>query len=295
MGGRKKILILAVTVLVTVTIPTLAQARPRRLFPQGGHGGHGGHFGTAHRGFGGGWGGFFGFGVGGFYYPYAPVLFIGPGGFMPPYPAMMPPPMAQPGPLLPPPPMGMMPLQPALQPRPVTVKGSDQARAAQLITLGDRMFRAGNLKKAEDRYEQAVRAAPDLAAPRVRQAQIALARANYTEAANRLRDAETAEPGWIITAPDIQSLYGEPSEFSRTIGRIETHLQLNPDDRDAWLILGAEWFLSGRTAKAANVFKRLNDPARKPDNALAAFLDASNQAEIKAAKPDEPAKDGFAK
>ena len=43
------------------------------------------------------------------------------------------------------------------------------------------------------------------------------------------------------------------------------------------------------------MFKRLNDPARKPDIALAAFLDASNQAGEKPAKPDEPAKDGFEK
>ena len=69
--------------------------------------------------------------------------------------------------------------------------------------------------------------------------------------------------------------------------KLETHLQANPDDRDAWLVLGAEWFLSGRTTKAADVFRRLNDPNRKPDVALAAFLDASNQAELKAAKPPD--------
>jgi len=204
---------------------------------------------------------------------------------------MMPPVMARQGPLLPPPPPGVMPMQPPMKVRPANLKHGDPARAGQLITLGDRLFRANNLKKAEERYQQAVRAAPDLAAPRVRLAQIALARNNYTEAANRLRDAETAEPGWIVTAPDLQALYGEPSEFSRTVGRIETHLQTNPDDRDAWLVLGAQWFLSGRTAKAADVFKRLNDPARKPDIALAAFLDASNQAGEKSAKRDEPAKE----
>ena len=93
----------------------------------------------------------------------------------------------------------------------------DPVRAGQLVTLGDRLFRAGNLKKAEERYQQATRTAPDLAAPRICLAQVALARGNYTEAANRLREAETAEPGWIITAPDIQSIYGEPAEFSRSL------------------------------------------------------------------------------
>jgi hypothetical protein len=132
-----------------------------------------------------------------------------------------------------------------------------------------------------------MRTAPDLAAPRVRLAQIAIVRGNYSDAALRLREAETAEPGWIVNAPDIQSIFGEPTDFTRHIARLESHVQTHPDDRDAWLVLGAEWFLSGRTARAADVFKRLNDPARKSDVALAAFLDASNQAARRAERaPD---------
>jgi tetratricopeptide (TPR) repeat protein len=167
------------------------------------------------------------------------------------------------------------------------LKHGDPVRAGQLITVGDRLFRAGNLKKADERFQQAMRAAPDLAAPRARLAQVALARGNYTEAANRLREAETAEPGWIITAPDIQSIYGEPAEFARSVARLESYLQVHPDDRDGWLVLGAQWFLTGRTAKAADVFKRLDDPRRKPDVALAAFLAASNQAQSKRPGPPE--------
>ena len=106
-----------------------------------------------------------------------------------------------------------------------------------------------------------------------------------------MREAETAEPGWIITAPDIQSIYGEPADFNRTLAHLESYLQVHPDDRDAWLVLGAQWFLTGRTAKAADVFKRLNDPKRKPDVALAAFLDASNQAAEKPPRPPDPAPD----
>ena len=81
---------------------------------------------------------------------------------------------------------------------------------------------------------------------------------------DRLREAETAQPGWIVTAPDIQSLYGEPAEFAGHLARLESHLQVHPDDRDAWLVLGAEWYLSGRTARAADVFLRLNDPDASP-------------------------------
>jgi hypothetical protein len=282
--ARRKLFSLGVATLVTmIGIISLGAGHPALARQHGGgghHGGGGGGFGGGRgRGFGG-FGPFFGgFGVG-FPYFYPPVFVIGPGMFP------MPMPMGMPnGPLMPLPPPGI--LQPPLDAnaRPARVKNADPARSAQLLVIGDRLLRAGNLKKAEERYLQAMRAAPDLAAPRVRLALVAVARSNYSEAASRLREAETAEPGWIVTAPDIQAIFGEPTDFTRQIARLESHVQTHPEDRDAWLLLGAEWFLSGRTARAADVFKRLNDPARKSDVALAAFLDASNQ-KIRAAEQE---------
>jgi len=143
--------------------------------------------------------------------------------------------------------------------------------------VGDRLFRGDNLKKAEERYLQAVRQDPQSALPLVRLAQIAFVRERYSEACQRLREAETVEPGWIPKAPDLQALYGEPTEFGEHLARLETYLQVHPGDREAWLVLGAQWFLSGRTERAGDVFTRLSDPNRKPDVALAAFLEASRR------------------
>ncbi len=162
--------------------------------------------------------------------------------------------------------------QPAILPR-----RGDAARSAELAILGDRLFRAGNLPRAVERYEQAIKADPDKANPRVRLAQIAFVRGKYTEAANFLRDAQMAEPGWLLTAGDVQAVFPEPAEFAKHIADLEAHLQAEPNDRDAWLVLGAEWFLSGRTRKAADVFLRLSD--REPDSTLKAFLVATKQAE----------------
>jgi len=184
------------------------------------------------------------------------------------------------GPIAPPPPAGLV--DPAngnglankagQKPKP-----KDSTRAGQLVLMGDRLFRGSNIKKAEERYLQATRLDPRSAAPLVGLAQVALVRVQYAEAARRLREAETAQPGWIVTAADVQAIYGEPGDFARHLSRLESHLQVHPDDRDAWLVLGAEWYLSGRTARAADVFLRLNDPKRKPDIALSAFLHATNQ------------------
>ena len=152
-------------------------------------------------------------------------------------------------------------------------KRSDPARSNQLVTIGDRLFRAGNTRRAAERYEQAALADPNAAAPRIGLTQLALARGDYPEAAAHVRESLTAEPGWLIHAPDISATYGEPADFAAAIAKLESHVQAHPTDRDAWLVLGAQWYLSGQTGRAADVFLRLTD--RKADATLEAFLDAS--------------------
>jgi len=146
-------------------------------------------------------------------------------------------------------------------------------QAKQFVTLGNRLFRAGNLQRSTERFKQAARAQPQAAAPWVGLAQIALVRGNYSEAAAHFRRAQAAQPNWLINAPDVEAIYAEPADFGAVISRLETHLQAHPNDRDAWLVLGAQMYLSGRTRKAADIFARLND--RQPDPTLAAFLEAT--------------------
>lgn len=153
----------------------------------------------------------------------------------------------------------------------------DAAKSAQLVTVGDRLFRAGNLNRAAQRYEQALRADPDAAPPRVRMAQVAVVRGQYSDAAQHIRDAIAADPKWLANAPDIQTMYAEPADFTRQLSRLESRVVVEPSDRDAWLVLGAELYLSGQTRRASDVFVRLTD--RKPDQALAAFLDVTTPRE----------------
>ncbi|WZO99130.1 tetratricopeptide repeat protein [Isosphaeraceae bacterium EP7] len=153
----------------------------------------------------------------------------------------------------------------------------DFARAEQFVTLGDRHFRMGSTKRASERYEQAARANPSSAEPRVRLAQLAFVRGKYSEAADRVREALTTDPGWLLTAPDIRRIYGEPGDFHKPIAALESHLQAEPGDRDGWFLLGAQLYLSGETRKAGDIFLRLTD--RKADPSLAAFLDATRKQE----------------
>ncbi|MDX2037925.1 MAG: tetratricopeptide repeat protein [Isosphaeraceae bacterium] len=207
-----------------------------------------------------------------------PVLFPVPVGIYPPGPGPFSPGPYGSGLLLPPPDRFM---EPRPAPAPAVRRAPPRpspAKRSELVTLGDRLFRAKNLKRAEERYVQAVRADPNSAAPYVRLALIELERGNHARAADHFRSAQAAEPGWLLDSGDVQAVYAEPEDFAAVIRRLETWVQGHPDDRDAWLALGAELYLSGRVARAHDIFLRLSD--RKTDETITAFLDASTPTEI---------------
>lgn len=161
---------------------------------------------------------------------------------------------------------------------PVSVRRANPSRADELIEVGDRAFRAGNYRRAEDRYHLAAKANDGSPWPSVRLSQVAVVRGDYNKAAGYLRDAvaSTEGSGWLIDAPDLQSMFGEPGDFSKQIAHLESHLQTHPNDRNAWFVLGVENYFSGRPRIASDAFLRLTDKA--PDEALTAFLDASTVA-----------------
>ena len=224
------------------------------------HPGVGGPFPNINRGFGA--RGPFVLGVGGVFLPtYIPVPVPVPVAIVPPGGGGL----MLPAPTLPAAGLAPVPARPKVRVEPT--------KADTYVTLGDNLFRAGNTHRAEQRYLQALQANPLSAKPRVRLAQLALVRGDYEDAAEQLRAAMSAEPGWLVNATDVQALFAEPGDFAKALAKLESHLQATPTDRDGWLVLGAEWYLSGRTRQAADVFTRLND--RKPDATLSAFLDAT--------------------
>lgn len=192
------------------------------------------------------------------------------------------PPSMGPGGLLLPSPSTIPAPQPA-PPAPRPVARPNPAKRSDLVTIGDRLFRAKNLKRAEDRYIQALKADPNSAAPYLRLALLSIERGNYAEAAERIRSAQAAEPRYLLEAEDIQTVYAEPTDFGKTLAKLEAHVQAHPNDRDAWLALGAELYLSGRVKRAHDIFLRLSD--RKLDDTLSAFLDASAPTEEPGVEP----------
>lgn len=216
---------------------------------------------------------YYGYGVGGAYV-YSPPLVVFTPGFTPFLAPAFPQGLAMGGMggglNLPAPPPGLVDLAPVPRPRP-----TNPAKAKELTEIGDRSFRAHNIKRAEDKYKLALKADPTSPTPHVHLAQVSIARGNYAAAADHLRDAVTVagDGTWLVNFADIQAIFGEPADFARQVGRLETHLQANPNDREAWFVLGAETYLSGRSRQAFDIFQRLTD--RRADEALTAFMDAS--------------------
>lgn len=154
MPGRK-MLCLGVTVL-SLLIADVSRAQHGHMHGAGSHYGYGA---GASVGAVGGYPGFYAipyFAVGPFgMYGYYPGIWTGGFGNAP-FGSMLPAPMPMRGPVIasPPPRLGGQRPQGANKPARAP---SDPARANQSITVGDRLFRAGNLKKAEERYQQALR------------------------------------------------------------------------------------------------------------------------------------------
>ncbi len=220
------------------------------------------------------------------YSPYGPYVYspplvvIGPGGLPPVMPILQQ--QAVPmigqgggGLMLPMPPAELFDPNPASAPvaRP---RRPNANRMRELVEIGDRSFRGGNIRRAEERFLLAIKADPTSPLPHIHVAQVSIVRGDYAAAAKSFRAAIASPegPGWLLTAPDIQRIFAEPADFARRLGKLESHLQAHPTDRDAWFVLGAEWYLSGRTQQAADAFQRIAD--RKPDEALSAFIDASS-------------------
>ena len=228
-------------------------------------------------------------GGGGFFFGVSPVLVMGPGSFLPPMAWMGPTFLPARAPLMPPPPPGFLGPNGGIAGNKAKAKPSDPVRSGQLTTLGDRLFRAGNLKKAEERYLQAMRVAPTWPHRVSGWLRSPLRGATTPTQPTRLREAETAEPGWIVNAPDIQTIYGEPTEFARQFGAARD-LSCRPIPTTA--MDGWSWepncFSRVERQRPPTSSRGSTIPNRKSDVALAAFLDASNQAAQQPGKAPEP-------
>ena len=269
---------ISLVVLIGLASPGV-QAGSHSVLALHGHHGHPyGGYGAGPRNFGGGGYGYGGYGYGGYGVPvfygvpyavggYGPGLGYG-GGFGGQF---APVPFAAVNPVA-----AMTPVR-SVSTTTARTKRPDTSFAAETLTLGDRLFRAGNLTKAVERYEQSIKADPSKAAPSGEAwPRWRWSGASITTPPNWLREADTVDP---TLSPDQRRRHPTPSTSNRATSRSRSPSSRRtssriPEDRDAWLLLGAEHYFSGRTRRGR---RHLPPPDRPPGRAgtLSAFLSAS--------------------
>lgn len=154
--------------------------------------------------------------------------------------------------------------------------------AQKYVKLGDLYFRSGRYAAASDAYARAIELAPEDAALHFIQSDAQFAAGDYSAAAGSIRRALARDPELARASADKTKVYEDPRVFAEQLGRLEGHVQRQPLDGDAFLVLGYNLVFSGRAAEARGAFENARR-LQPSDAASALFLGALLDRELEAA------------
>jgi len=141
------------------------------------------------------------------------------------------------------------------------------------LALGSQYFAQGDYQQARDSFLKAMVAQPNNPKARFAYGQTLLALGQYQSAAEAIRQGLALDLTWPQVQMDLRSAYGDPSEFARQLGKLETYLAAHPEDADARFLLAYNLYFSGQKDRAREEFSRLAQ-ANPLDKAPELFLDS---------------------
>lgn len=145
------------------------------------------------------------------------------------------------------------------EPRVLFRPSNDEQRALakKYLGFGDGHFAQQRYRDALNRYQAAVRAAPDLASARFRLGHAAFALGRFDQAAREFRQGLLLDPTWPSQGERLDVLYGDnPLARQAHLDRLARTLADNPRQPDGWFVLAVETFASGRRRQSATFFDR---------------------------------------
>lgn len=148
---------------------------------------------------------------------------------------------------------------PRAEPRVLFRPSNDEQRALATRNLGfgDNHFAQQRYREALNRYQAAVRAAPDMASARFRSGHAAFALGRFDQAAREFRQGLLLDPTWPSQGERLDVLYGDnPLARQAHLDRLARTLADNPRQPDGWFVLAVETFASGRRRQSATFFER---------------------------------------
>jgi len=147
----------------------------------------------------------------------------------------------------------------------------EQAKARELVAKGDASFARRRYVAAIARYKEAVRAAPDVADARIRQALALIAQRKYPAAVKIFFEALDVQEDWSESDQDLVR-HGASDRLAKTTKVLTRLVEVDPMNADLALALGIQLFFSGQRERAELYFTRAVQLGADQDNRLAGFL-----------------------
>jgi hypothetical protein len=174
------------------------------------------------------------------------------------------------------------PADPKIESRSRELHSRELELAQKYVKLGDLYFRAQRYAAASDADARAIELAPEDAALHFIQSDAQFAAGDYASAAGSIRRALTRDPELARMTADKTKVYEDAKLFEEQLGRLEGHVQKQPLDGDAFLVLGYNLAFSARTSEARAAFETARR-LQPSDPAASSFLDALIDRELEAA------------
>jgi hypothetical protein len=140
---------------------------------------------------------------------------------------------------------------------PYSYGGSYGAGSQDPLTVGSQQFAQGDYRQASDTFLKAIVAQPDNPKARFAYGQTLFALGQYQSAAEAIRQGLALDLTWPQAQMDLRSAYGDPSEFSRQLGQLESYLAAHPEDTNARFLLAYNLYFSGQKDRAREEFSKL--------------------------------------
>jgi thioredoxin-like negative regulator of GroEL len=144
---------------------------------------------------------------------------------------------------------------------------TDPAGLARFQLLkGQEAFDAGELGRATERLTAAVAADPTLAAAHFKLAQVRLARGQYAEAVDAIRDGMKNVADWPNAKVRVDTLYAmNPKRLAADVGDLKAALEAAPTDSTLTFLYAHHLWFSGDRATATELFRKLDGKVKEKE------------------------------
>lgn len=134
------------------------------------------------------------------------------------------------------------------------------------LQRGHTAFDAGELGRATERFAAAVAADPTLGEAHFNLAQVRVARGQYAEAMDAIREGMKRVPDWADARFRASDLYlAQPKKLVTDVADLKAALDANPTDHTLAFLYAHHLWFAGDRAKAVELFRTLKDKVKEND------------------------------